>query len=225
MRFDSQLVRLRSRVERAMGIAFPGSGSYWDRRYRAGGTSGCGSYGRLARYKAEYLNRFVATNGVLSVIEHGCGDGNQLSLADYPVYFGVDISPAAVSLCQTRFHKDQSKRFGTRRPNSEKFDLSLSLDVIYHLIENRVFELYMSELFAVSARWVIIYASDLEQDEFLQEHPGYSPIHVRHRCISDWVANHYYDWELVERSTNPYAFDISDPDNTSFSDFLVYRRQ
>jgi hypothetical protein len=36
--------------------AFPGSASFWENRYREGGSSGPGSYGRLSEFKAEILN-------------------------------------------------------------------------------------------------------------------------------------------------------------------------
>ena len=35
------------------GMRFPGTRAYWEKRYRAGGSSGPGSYGRLAHFKAE----------------------------------------------------------------------------------------------------------------------------------------------------------------------------
>ena len=63
---------------------FPGSESYWDQRYLSGGTSGAGSYGKFAEFKAEILNDFVRENGVMSIVEYGCGDGNQLKMATYP---------------------------------------------------------------------------------------------------------------------------------------------
>ena len=54
------------------------SSRYWQKRYQRGETSGAGSYGRFAEYKAEVLNRFVAANGIVRAAEFGCGDGNQL---------------------------------------------------------------------------------------------------------------------------------------------------
>jgi Methionine biosynthesis protein MetW len=56
------------------------SGDYWESRYRAGGTSGAGSYGLLAAFKADFINAFVTDNGIASVLDLGCGDGNLLSL-------------------------------------------------------------------------------------------------------------------------------------------------
>src|SRR4051812_25917845 len=75
---------------------FHSSSDYWQRRYERGETSGRGSYRRLAAFKAAVLNEIVATRSVATVIELGCGDGAQLSSVRYPLYIGVDISPAAV---------------------------------------------------------------------------------------------------------------------------------
>lgn len=120
-------------------LKFPGSARYWETRYASGGTSGEGSYGELAAFKAEILNEFVAANNIASVIEFGCGDGNQLALARYPRYSGFDVSPQAVSLCRKRFAADPSKLFGLMDDyRGEKADLGLSLDVVYHLVEDAV---------------------------------------------------------------------------------------
>src|SRR5262245_15823168 len=78
---------------------FPGSGRYWEDRYGTEGNSGVGSYGKFAAFKAEVINVFVAARGVQSVIELGCGDGNQLKLAQYPKYTGYDVSETAVRKC------------------------------------------------------------------------------------------------------------------------------
>jgi hypothetical protein len=67
-------------------LFFPGSGKYWDNRYKKCGNSGAGSYGKLAEFKADILNKFISKNNIQSVIEFGCGDGNQLLLANYQCY-------------------------------------------------------------------------------------------------------------------------------------------
>ena len=85
--------------------------TYWENRYKAGKTSGGGSYGRLAEFKAAVLNDCVERQDVKTVVEFGCGDGNQLSLARYPVYTGYDVSETAVQLCKAKFANDPSKQF------------------------------------------------------------------------------------------------------------------
>lgn len=44
-------------------------------------------------------------------------------------------------------------------------DLSLSLDVIYHLVEDEVFETYINTLFKSARRYVIIYSSNSDDNE------------------------------------------------------------
>src|SRR5580704_4792872 len=51
----------------ALRHRFRDSSSYWERRYRQGGTSGSGSVGRLAEFKADILNGFVARMGIQAV--------------------------------------------------------------------------------------------------------------------------------------------------------------
>ena len=88
----------------AVSSAFD-SGRFWERRYARGGTSGSGSYGILASYKASFLNRFVSSHAIQSVIEFGCGDGNQLSLSTstYPHYLGFDVSSTVLARLRQRF--------------------------------------------------------------------------------------------------------------------------
>src|SRR5258706_2409540 len=107
---------------------------YWRFRYWYGWGSGPGSRGELAKFKADFLNDFVERNGVASVVEFGCGDGEQLALLNYPRYVGFDVSRVAIKRCQRRFSSDSTKRFSTAlTPISA--DLAISLDVIFHLVE------------------------------------------------------------------------------------------
>jgi len=71
---------------------FRGSDTYWTSRYTRGKDSGSGSYGKFAAFKAGVLNDFIRENAIESVIEFGCGDGNQLGLMECPRYLGYDIS-------------------------------------------------------------------------------------------------------------------------------------
>ena len=131
---------------------FTNSGEYWDARYKMGGNSGSGSYNELALFKADVLNEFVRNHHVSSVLEFGCGDGAQLGLAAYPDYVGLDVSKQAVEICRARYRDDPGKKFfliDTDQP-AIIADLTLSLDVIYHLVEDRIFDQHMSSLFNAS---------------------------------------------------------------------------
>jgi hypothetical protein len=197
---------------------FSDSHSYWVDRYEFGGNSGDGSYNELAEFKAEILNEFVMQNKIKTVIEYGCGDGNQLKLAEYPSYIGFDISPKAVSLCRALFMNDDTKTFKLMEDYSdETAELTLSLDVIYHLIEDRAFEDYMLMLLNSSKRFVIIYSSDTE------ENPESQAPHVKHRNFSNWIKDRKPEWQLIRHIPNRYPF-YGDTKTGSFADFFIYKK-
>lgn len=203
---------------------YPGSATFWERRYRVGGISGPGSYGKFAEFKAEVLNDFVATNDVGSLIEFGCGDGNQLSLARYPRYVGLDVSPSAIRKCADMFRDDSSKQFfvypsDTVTPGTPPFlcDLALSIDVIFHLTEDAVFEKYMEDLFASATRFVVIYSSDSDERPNLLKSP-----HIKHRPVRRYISERFGHWELAGTQENRFPWN-GDPNTTSWADFLFYR--
>ena len=189
---------------------------YWESRYRLGLTSGSGSMGELAKFKARVLNDFVRENGIRSVIELGCGDGMQLALADYPRYLGVDVSRTAIDLCRQRFAGDATKSFlwqggpdhdaGAALPRAE---LALSLDVIYHLLEDEVYRRYMKDLFGAAERHVIVYSSNRED--------AVSAAHVRHRVFLRDVEAGFPEFHLARKIDNILP-------SQSFADFYVFSR-
>lgn len=197
---------------------FVDSKDYWDTRYKRGGDSGVGSYGHLAEFKAEFLNQFVATNNISSIIEYGCGDGNQLRMSSYPQYIGFDVSEHAIKRCQKLFHDDKTKSFRlVSNYAGETAQLTMSLDVIYHLVEDSVFESYITRLFDSSTEFVIIYSSDVDSD------PNTSSMHVKHRQFSKWVEAFRTDWQLIDRIENKHKFSETVKVG-SVCDFFVYRK-
>lgn len=198
---------------------FPGSSQYWDDRYIKGGNSGAGSYGKLAQFKADVLNDFVLKQGINSVVEYGCGDGAQLELANYPEYTGFDVSPRAVTICRNKFSGRPNYQFFETKTLLDKegsFDLAISLDVIYHLIEDEVFDAYMQRLFASSRNFVIIYSNNIEKT--------FESPHVRGRKFTRWCDEFAKDWTLLQIIENPYPYDPAAPNDTSHSDFYIFKR-
>ena len=193
------------------------SRKYWERRYTIGGNSGLGSYGRLAEFKAEIINRFTRENRIVKIIEFGCGDGNQLSLFKIDNYIGLDVAKTAIEKCKKQFERDKSKSFFLYNPhclgniNNFKTELSLSLDVIFHIIEDDIFELYMRHLFAVSNKFVIIYSSDNDNSKSLAPH-------YKYRQFSRWIKVNLSQWELIKIIKNKYP-------NESYSDFYIYEKE
>lgn len=192
------------------------SGEYWERRYRLGMNSGSGSMGALAQMKAGVLNEFVRQHEVRTVIEFGCGDGLQLALAQYPSYLGFDVSSAAIDLCRRRFAADRAKMFlwydearSHALADYLQADLTLSLDVIYHLLEDEVYDRYLRNLFGTSRRHVIVYSSNRTDDSRAR--------HVRHRRFVDDVSQSFRDFRLTRHIENPLR-------EQSFADFYFFSR-
>ena len=103
--------------------------------------------------------------------------------------------------------------------------MAVSLDVIYHLIENTVFHEYMNALFQSSHKWVVIYSSNTTQEEFDKLYPTSRAVHVKHRRFSDWIACHAMEWKEVGQAPNRYPFQQEDPTNTAFAEFFAYEKQ
>ncbi|MEM6302516.1 MAG: methyltransferase domain-containing protein [Pseudomonadota bacterium] len=197
--------------------AFHGSGDYWEQRYARGGHSGAGSYDRLAEFKAEVLNAFVAEREIGSVIEFGCGDGHQLSLANYPRYLGFDVSTTAIARCKRQFAQDKTKTFELLEQfQQQRASLVLSLDVIYHLVEDEVYVDHMRALFEASNAYVIVYATNRADD-------GKEASHVRHRQFTDWINEYAQGWQLLKYIPNRYP-DRGDLALGSSADFYFFEK-
>ena len=196
---------------------FKTSGEYWENRYKKGGNSGAGSYNELAEFKAKIINYFVQNNNINSVIEFGCGDGNQLKYLQFNKYTGYDVSEKAIEICSNLYKDDNTKKFKLMTSYSnEKADLTLSLDVIFHLVEDQVFFNYMNNLFQASKKYIIIYSSNTDNNES-------SAIHVKHRRFTDWIEKNQKSYKLLNFIPNKYSFD-GDESKTSFADFYVYEK-
>ncbi|MGH7195562.1 MAG: hypothetical protein ACREGA_02170 [Candidatus Saccharimonadales bacterium] len=200
------------------------SKNYWERRYAKQGNSGAGSYGRLAQFKADVLNEFARKNSIKTVLEFGSGDGAQLGLFNFKNYIGFDVSPTSIRLCAKKFASDKTKSFFLYEPdcffdnhNVFSADLTLSLDVIYHLVEDEVFDKYMRDLFAASNKYVIIYASNMIDDKLSRAQ------HVRHRKFSDWVKKNAKGWKLDKKLDNQFKLKADQIDE-SFADFYIYKK-
>ncbi|MBP2364685.1 class I SAM-dependent methyltransferase [Pseudonocardia parietis] len=197
-------------------LRFPGTEAYWDRRYEAGGTSGAGSYGPQAEWKASIVNGWVDALGVRSVVDLGCGDGNQLSLAHYPRYLGLDLSAEAVRMCIRRYGDDPTKSFLAYDPSSTSdaagwlcADLALSMEVLFHLVDDGMFEDYLARLFDSAERYVVICSSDTSD---IPQGP-----HERHRPFTPWISANRSDWVLEQRADPP-------EDMAIVSSLYLYRR-
>jgi len=198
---------------------FTTSEDYWIKRYKKGGNSGAGSHSLLALFKAKIINEFVAENGIESVIEFGCGDGDQINLFNFKSYKGFDVSHEAIAICNSVFTNDPTRQFDLIKNHSnEKADLTLSLDVIYHLTEWDTYDGYLRRLFDSSTRFVIIYSSNSDDHENNDVAP-----HVKHRKFTGWVTENAPDFKLIKHVPNRYPYN-GDGRISSYADFYIFQK-
>lgn len=197
------------------------SGTFWNTHYAQDGNSGTGSYNHLAHFKSDTVNAFLIENSVVTVLEIGCGDGNQLQQIQYIEYVGVDVSPIIVEKDRETFKEDSGKQFYctlTERDQyaNRTYDLTISMDVIFHLLEDDVFHQYLDDLFTLSEKFVVIYSSNHEEYTCWPEY--------RHRNFTGYIQGHYPDWELIKYIPNKYPYQIGKESETSASDFYFFRK-
>lgn len=192
------------------------SKNYWETRYKTGGNSGSGSYDEIAKFKAEIINDFIFNNRIKSVLDLGCGDGNQIKYFKIDDYVGFDVSKTAIEICKEKYKHDIKKKFFLFENkkyfeviNQFKPELSLSLDVIYHLVEDDVFEQYIHDLFYGANKFVIIFSTNFDKTE---------DIHHRNRKFTDFIDKNIYGWKLEKVIINPFKGPLTN------ADFFVYKK-
>jgi hypothetical protein len=183
------------------------STEYWIDRYQSGGDSGQGSRGLLATHKAEVINDFIILNVVETIIDWGCGDG-YLPLINIP-YIGFDVSEEALIMARSRPYNKDKEYFLLQEYAGQTADLTLSLDVIFHLVEDEVYHEHMRRLFKTSNKYVIIYSSNFEA-----RHVGSE----RRRKFTDWTCEYLpLRWRQIDYIKNRYP-------TKTYSDFYIYER-
>ena len=180
------------------------SKEYWENRYKSGGNSGAGSRGIIAEFKAKVINDFVKNNNIQAVCELGCGDW-LFSLFDVPEYIGHDVSKFIIKR-NKRIYDDKLK-FTTSMDELTSYDLTISMDVILHLIEEDVYQQYMKDLFRLSNKYVIIFSTNW--DEILGG---------RHNKYRKFITVVPENFELIEVIDNPHK------GADTQADFFVFKK-
>ena len=187
----------------------------WEKRYRSGGNSGAGSYGVLEEFKRNVINDLIEENNIASVLDLGCGDGNQIKLLKLKKYTGFDISKTIIKKCQNIYKNDKTKNFvhynGLDIDNNYSSELGLSLDVLYHLMEEDMFFKYLKNLFTLSNKYIIIYSQNKNHGEIETNPNG----HIKGRNFTDYVENTFKNWKLLKKIDQKYP-------ELSSADFYIY---
>ena len=184
--------------------------NYWDTRYSNGGNSGNGSYGYLLDFKAQYLNSFIEMNNINSIQDFGCGDGSLLSKLDLTdkEYCGYDISNFLLEDLKKK-HNKQFLHFDDYVDQIS--DLVLSIDVIFHLVEDEVYKKYMENIQKATGKFLIVYSSNTENI-------GLFGNHIKHRIFSNDIK-----MKLVKKTNNRYPY-LQLGEKGSFSDFYLFQK-
>ena len=165
------------------------SKEYWEERYSTGGNSGQGSYGSSASLKADIINTIIDKYNIQTINDYGHGDGNNISLLKgYKQYTGYDVSKTARYICISKFKDHTSKTFINAMSRFKKADLALSLDVLYQLVEDKVYFTYLKNLFS-KTDYVLIYAQDINE---------VGTDHCRSRRFTGYIKETYSDYKLID---------------------------
>lgn len=169
----------------------------WEDRYVNKGNSGFGSYQKdLYDYKLGFVRDVITQYNIKTVFDYGCGDGHVVSEIiagrDVDSYIGIDLSPYIIEQNRKKY---KDKIYYTLEEynfdQKETFDLVISLDVIYHIMEEAFYYETLSKLFELSKKYVLIYAVDKDL--------LYSG-HMHFRRFTNKIPNNY---KLVKSEKTP----------------------
>jgi len=186
--------------------------TYWTDRYKNGGNSGLGSYNELYVFKRDVINDIINKNDIKSIIDFGCGDGNQINEININKYTGFDIAESSINICKNKYNNDKTKKFYNynmiNNVDIKLANLTLSLDVLYHILEDDLFIDYIKNLFNYSNNYVLIYSSNVN---------GLKSNHIYSRKFTDYISNLFPNWQFIEKINQKYP-------NISSADFYLYKK-
>lgn len=162
-------------------------GQFWDDRYRRGDRAT-----DAVADKAAYVNEAIARYGIRTMIDWGCGAGDQLAHFDLngmERYVGTDVSIEAIRQARERF----PDLYFIHRPKlrvKEAAELSLSLDVIFHQTTEELFVSHLDDVFDRASRLVVIRSTNTGS--------GQMGVVTQHHWFTPVVAIRFPDWKLVD---------------------------
>lgn len=131
----------------------------WGRDVAGGGTSGTGSTLAITQEYRAYIEDFIRTHGVTSVVDAGSGDWGFSHAIDWggASYLGVDIASDVVAAVRSR-HETDNVRFqvGDITDDLPAADLLISKDVLQHLSNDLVRKFIRNNLRPGKYKWVIL---------------------------------------------------------------------
>ena len=131
----------------------------WGRDVAGKGTSGTGSTLEITREYRTYLEDFIRTHAIKSVVDAGCGDWTFSSAIDWngASYLGVDIASDVVATVRAKHEKANIKfQVGDITGDLPAADLLISKDVLQHLSNELVHNFIENNLRKGKYKWVIL---------------------------------------------------------------------
>jgi SAM-dependent methyltransferase len=169
------------------------SKKYWEQRYLNNGNSGLGSYGDEADFKSKYINLIIKDKEIKSINDFGCGDGNQISLLNnFESYVGFDVSKTILQKNKFKFGNNKKYSFVFDVKEMKETDLVMSIDVIYHIIEDKLYNEHIDNLFSLSNKYVLVYGVNTEDTNTVP--------HMKYRKFVDDVSEKYPEFKLIDET-------------------------
>jgi SAM-dependent methyltransferase len=131
----------------------------WGRDASGRGISGTGSTLAITQEYRAYIEDFIRTHGVTSVVAAGCGDWGFSSAIEWggASYLGVDIASDVIATVRSRHESDKIRfQVGDITDDLPAADLLISKDVLQHLSNTLVRRFISKNLRPGKYKWVIL---------------------------------------------------------------------
>ena len=133
--------------------------AFWGRAEDGRGTSGTGSTKEITKEYRTYLEEFIKSHGVKSVVDAGCGDWEFSSAVDWnhARYLGIDISSTVVAAVKKKYESKTVKfKVGDVTQSLPPADLLICKDVLQHLPNALIAKFIKNNLRKGKYKWAII---------------------------------------------------------------------
>jgi SAM-dependent methyltransferase len=131
----------------------------WGRDVAGKGTSGSGSTLEITREYRAYLQDFIRTHRVRSVVDAGSGDWSFSSAIDWggASYLGVDVASDVIEAVRRKHEKENVRfRVGDITEELPGADLLISKDVLQHLPNELVHKFITNNLRKGKYKWALL---------------------------------------------------------------------
>lgn len=147
--------------EAALTKTFNGiySEGIWGRDVAGKGTSGSGSTLDITREYRAYLENFIRTHRVRSIVDAGCGDWTFSSVIDWggASYLGVDVASDVIEANRRKYEKrNVAFQVGDITEELPAADLLISKDVLQHLPDALVHEFIRNNVKTGKYKWILL---------------------------------------------------------------------